>query len=96
LSGSQLAAHVDLTRDGPNTAGWCRVNLQDRTLLGRMAKVNQSLGELTIAMLNRLDNGDLPAAELRIAGRELVMLGTEMIRHADARDQVIESEPDRI
>ncbi|HEX5407997.1 MAG TPA: hypothetical protein VFX16_37510 [Pseudonocardiaceae bacterium] len=69
------------------------MNRQDRTLLGRMAKVNQSLGHLTIAMLNRLDDGDLPAAELRIAGRELVMLGTEMIRHADFRDQVIDSEP---
>jgi hypothetical protein len=96
LSGGQLADHVDRVRNGPNTAGRCRVNLQDRTLLGRMAKVNQSLGELTIAMLNRLDDGDLPAAELRIAGRELVMLGKEMIRHADARDQVIDSEPDRI
>lgn len=72
------------------------MNLQDRTLLGRMAMANQSLGELTIAMLNRLDDGHLPAAELRIAGRELVMLGTEIIRHADARDQVIDCEPDRI
>jgi hypothetical protein len=70
------------------------VTPEDRTLLSRMAKVNRSLGDLTIALLSRLDEGDLRSADLRSVGRELALLGTDMIRHADALDRVIDSESD--
>ena len=66
----------------------------DRALLRRMATVNISMGDVIRQMLDRMEDGVLPAADLRSVGRELALLGADMVRRADKQDhtRVIDSD----
>jgi len=66
----------------------------DLALLRRMATVNISMGDVIRQMLDRMEDGVLPAADLRSVGRELALLGADMVRRADELDRtgVVDSE----
>jgi hypothetical protein len=64
----------------------CAVTEPDRALLHRLAMVNISIGEVTRLMLNHIEGGVLNAADLRSVGRDLVLLGTDMVSRADELD----------
>jgi hypothetical protein len=51
-----------------------------------MAAVNQSLGEVTLRMSDRMDDGALNADDLRSVGEVLRDLGADMVRRADELD----------
>jgi len=59
----------------------------DLALLRRMATVNISMGDVIRQMLDRMEDGVLPAADLRSVGRELALLGADMVRRADELDR---------
>jgi hypothetical protein len=59
----------------------------DRQLLSRLSAVNQSMGEIVLHMISREDGGQLNAADLRAVGRQLTLLGADMVRRADDLDR---------
>lgn len=61
---------------------------RDRDLLVRLARVNRSVGELTLALMSVRDDGELPADGLREVGEALRKLGGDMIARADELDAV--------
>ena len=62
----------------------------DRTLLYRMATVNQALGDVVSHMLDRMQEGRLSPDDLRTVGRELQQLGQDMRHRADDIDRTID------
>ncbi|MFF5986876.1 hypothetical protein [Prauserella flavalba] len=65
---------------------------RDRELLARLSAVNTHLGEAVVELLHRQDGGQLPADGLRLLGKHLQELTTDLIARADELD-AIESEP---
>lgn len=69
----------------------------ERELLARMMTANQNMGEVVRLMLERLADGGLDPTDLRNVGRQLALLGADMVRHADRLDrggsQVIPAQP---
>jgi len=61
---------------------------RDRDLLVRLARVNRSVGELTLALMSAQDDGELPTDGLREVGEALRKLGGDMIARADELDAV--------
>jgi hypothetical protein len=63
----------------------------DRQLLSRLSAVNQSMGEIVLHMISREDGGQLNAADLRAVGRQLALLGADMVRRADDLDRTVDA-----
>jgi len=51
-----------------------------------LAVVNISIGKVTRMMLDHMEGGVLNAADLRSVGKDLLTLGTDMVRRADELD----------
>lgn len=61
----------------------------DRQLLSRLSAINQSMGEIVLRMIGRQDGGQLNPADLRAVGRQLALLGADMVRRADDLDRTV-------
>jgi hypothetical protein len=59
---------------------------RDRELLARAARVNARLGEITLALFEHQDGGELPADGIRELGRHLAQLGVELLARAAELD----------
>lgn len=55
---------------------------RDRALLARAATVNRSFGAVVVELMQRHDDGQLPAGPLREVGELLAGLGREFIDRA--------------
>lgn len=54
----------------------------DRVLLAELADVNQRMGQQTVMLLEHLDDGCLPAAQLDELGQALMDLGSRLRQRA--------------
>lgn len=52
-----------------------------------MMTANQNMGEVVRLMLERLADDGLDPTDLRNVGRQLALLGADMVRHADRIDR---------
>jgi hypothetical protein len=59
---------------------------RDRELLARAARVNARLGEITLALFEYQDGGELPADGVRELGRHLAQLGLDLLARAAELD----------
>lgn len=60
---------------------------RDRALLARAATVNRSFGAVVVELMQRQDDGQLPAGPLREVGELLAGLGREFIDRAAEIEQ---------
>lgn len=60
---------------------------RDRALLARAATVNRSFGTVVVELMQRQDDGQLPAGPLREVGELLAGLGREFIDRAAEIEQ---------
>lgn len=67
------------------------MNRNDRELLARMMTVNKKMGEVILGMLGNADGGRLRSADVRSVGRELALLGADMMRYTTEMVGIIES-----
>lgn len=69
---------------------------EDRALLARVAKLNQSMGEVVTHLLSRLDPDEGIATDvLRELARHLDLLSAALHARADTTDNTIEEEHER-
>lgn len=69
---------------------------RDRELLAHAPTLNRQLGIVVSNMMNRQDDGELPACQLRRLGEAMTRLGTDMMnRSVEINGHVIEAAPDR-
>jgi hypothetical protein len=69
---------------------------RDRELLARLARVNGTVGQATIAMLQDMPSGDLPAAQLRALGTHLAELSADLLARAAEIDGRLVETPRRV
>jgi len=62
---------------------------EDRVLLARLSKINQSLGQVVLELCDYQDGGELPSAGLRTLGEQLMDLGMDMISRAEELDRPV-------
>lgn len=68
---------------------------EDRELLRRLADLNQSIGQLTIGLLDDMERGVLPAEGLRLVATEFESLALKLRHRAGQIENTIESEEDQ-
>lgn len=68
---------------------------EDRELLRRLADLNQSIGQLTMGLLDDMERGVLPAEGLCLVATEFEALAAKLRHRAAQIENTIESEEDQ-
>ncbi|WP_116048641.1 hypothetical protein [Amycolatopsis palatopharyngis] len=55
---------------------------EDQLLLQQLARLNGSIGKITIDMLHNMVDGQLPASALKALGRDLLNVGGQLCHRA--------------
>lgn len=95
LLGLKVVAYLaaSASTDGPSLAGRVEhtMNCNVRELLSRMMTINNAMGDITLTMLQHSESGELRSADLRVVGRQLALLGADMVRYANESDRSVDA-----